>query len=124
MRLFSTPKTSPELVRHAIVDDNNVDVKDLLDILHLSPDYDILSRKNALNHLGADMAQNPCDCERFFKFNGLEIILDLMEKCLDETKNMIELLPEVIKVLKVLAMLTVIEFLSKYSFVLREKGKN
>ena len=25
MRLFSTPKTSPELVRHAIVDDNNVD---------------------------------------------------------------------------------------------------
>ena len=73
-------------------------VKDLLDLIHLSPDYDVLSKKAALQQLSLVLETNVND---FVEFRGFDIIFDQMSKGLDEMNNSLELLPFALETFKV-----------------------
>ena len=75
------------------------DVKDLVDILNLSPDYDVISRKNALEQLTLVMESKKSSLS-FLEFNGANILQHLMDKCLDETTNFSSLLFPLIQCIK------------------------
>ena len=72
---------------------HHVDLKDIIDTLHLSPDYDVLSRQGALERLS--LALNHAEIQtRFVRLNGPEILLRVLEKSLEETVNWFETLIE------------------------------
>ena len=76
----------------------HMSVKDLLDLIRLSPDYDILSKKAALQHLTLLLETDSSN--DFIELRGLDLILELLDKCLDENGGCMELSPYVLESLK------------------------
>ena len=79
------------------------DMKDIIDVLHLSPDFDVVSRKSALLQLSAILHEDTCQ-RNFLDLNGFEVLFNLFTKCLEETRiDWKELLPYLLEVLKSMA---------------------
>ena len=81
----------------------HVSVKDLLDIIQISPAYDILTKKSALQQLGL-LFETENDAKDFKEFGGLNIFLDLMDKCLEEKSSTSDLLPFALQSLKTICL--------------------
>ena len=63
------------------------DIKKLLDVLHSSPDYDIVSRQTALEQLLTYLENYPGHHQEFMDINGVEKVTLLLDKCIDEQFN-------------------------------------
>ena len=77
------------------------DIKDLVDVVNLSPDYDIISRQDAREQL-TFVLESKKSCDIFIEFNGVNVLHHLIDKCLDETSNYTSLLFPLIKCIKVI----------------------
>ena len=82
----------------------HVSVKDLLDIIIISPAYDILTKKSALQQLGLLLETGTGNAKDFKEFGGLNIVLDLMDKCLEEKSSTSDLLPFALQTLKTICL--------------------
>ena len=74
------------------------DTKTLIDILETSPDYEIIGRQNALDHLLVNLS-NPASNQEFLNHHGIEKIARFLDKCLDERCALIGLFPLALAVL-------------------------
>ena len=81
----------------------HVSVKDLLNIITISPEYDVLTKKSALQQLGL-LLEETSNAKDFKEFGGLNIVLDLMDKCLEEKSSTSDLLPFALQTLKTICL--------------------
>jgi hypothetical protein len=75
------------------------DIQVVLEMLKLAPDFDLLSKKTALQQLMLMLETSTC-LEVFLQANGLEILIKLMDKCLDERLNHLSILPPALECLQ------------------------